>query len=60
MCTWKQGVLFLAGPDIRERCVFISDVEICGIYLSLTLTAKLNELDESCSFYYIYHVFICR
>ena len=34
-----------------ENVVFISDVGIHGIHLSLTLgTAKFKQLDESCSF----------
>ena len=46
MLTWQQEVLFLAGQESRERFVFISDVGIRGIYLSLTLgTAKFKQLD---------------
>ena len=46
----EQGVLFLEGQENRKCCVFISDIGIRGIYLSLTLcTAKLKLLDESCA-----------
>ena len=46
MCEWQQGVLFLAGQEIRQWCVFISGIGIRGIYLSLTLfTAKSKTLD---------------
>ena len=51
MGTWKQGILFLAGQESRECYVFISDVGLCGVYLSLTLdTAKFKQLEKSCSF----------
>ena len=40
----KDEVLFLAGQESQE--CFISDVGICGIYLSLTLgTAKFKQID---------------
>ena len=46
MYTWKQGFLFLIGQESWECCVFISDVGIRGIYLSLALdTAKFKQLD---------------
>ena len=45
MCTWKKGVLFLAGLESREF-VFIFDVGTRGIYLSLPLgTAKFKQID---------------
>ena len=47
MCTWYQGDLFLAGQESRECYIFISDIGIRGIYLSLTLgTAKFKQLDD--------------
>ena len=43
MCTWQQGVLFLAGK--RAENVLISDFGTRGIYLSLTHgTAKFEQL----------------
>ena len=52
MRGWKQGVGFMAGQESRDCFDFISDVVICGIYLSLALcTAKFKQLDKSCSFY---------
>ena len=46
MCGWKQGYMCLAGQESRDCFDFISDVEICGIYLSLALgTAKFKQLD---------------
>ena len=46
MRGWKQGDGFLAGQESRECFDFISDVGICGIYLSLALgTAKFKQLD---------------
>ena len=48
----QLGVLFLAGQERRECCVFTSDVEIRGNYLSLTLgTAEFKQLDISIFFY---------
>ena len=42
MRGWKQGDGFLAGQDCFD---FISDVGICGIYLSLALgIAKFTHL----------------
>ena len=46
MCTWQQGVLFLAGQASQECRVFISDVGTRAIYFSLTL----------CTDKFIYHV----
>ena len=44
MRGWKQGDGFLAVQE--SRFDFISDVVICGIYLSLALgTAKFKQLD---------------
>ena len=46
MWTWQQGIMFLAGQESRECCVFITDVWTRGIYLSLTLgTVKFKQLD---------------
>ena len=46
MRGWKQGDGILAGQDSRDCFDFISDVVICGIYLSLALgTAKFKQLD---------------
>ena len=46
MRGWKQGDGFLAGQESRECFDFISEVGICGIYLSLALgTAKSKQLD---------------
>ena len=46
MCGWKQGDMCLAGKESRDCFDFISDVGICGIYLSLALgTAKFKQLD---------------
>ena len=37
---------FLAGQERREFYVFIFDVGICGIYLSLTIgTVEFKQLD---------------
>ena len=45
MRGWKQGDGLLAGQESRECFDFISDVGICGIYLSLALgTAKFEQL----------------
>ena len=50
MYSWQQGVLFLVRQESQECYVFISDVGIRGIYLSLTLcTAKFKQRDYSCS-----------
>ena len=46
MRGWKQGDGLLAGQESRDCFDFISDVVICGIYLSLALgTAKFKRLD---------------
>ena len=46
MRGWKQGDGFLAVQESRDWFDFISDVGICGIYLSLALgTAKFKQLD---------------
>ena len=46
MRGWKQGDGFLAGQESRDCFDYISDVVICGIYLSLALgTAKFKQLD---------------
>ena len=46
MRDWKQGDGFLAGQESRDCSDFISDVVICGIFLSLALgTAKIKQLD---------------
>jgi len=46
MCGWKQGDMCLAEQESRDCFGFISDVGICGIYLSLALgTAKFKQLD---------------
>ena len=46
MRAWKQGDGFLAVQESRDCFDFISDVVICGIYLSLALgTAKFKQLD---------------
>ena len=46
MHSWKQGDMFLAEQESRDCFDFISDVGICGIYLSLALgTAKFKQLD---------------
>ena len=46
MREWKQGDAFSAGQESRDCVDFISDVVICGIYLSLALgTAKFKQLD---------------
>ena len=46
MRSWKQGDGFLAGQESRDCFDLISDVVICGIYLSLALgTAKFKQLD---------------
>ena len=43
MCGWKQGDMCLAEQESRD---YISDVGICGIYLSLALgTANFKQLD---------------
>ena len=42
----KQGDICLAEQESRDCFDFISDVGICGIYLSLALgTAKFKQLD---------------
>ena len=46
MRTWQQGDLVLAGKESQECCVFVYEVGIRGIYLSLTLCAA----KFSCSF----------
>ena len=46
MRGWKQGDGLLAGQESRECFDLISDVGICGIFLSLALgTAKSKQLD---------------
>ena len=51
----NREILFLAGQESRECCIFLSDVGICGIYLSLTLgTAKVEQQDWLCSLDYYY------
>ena len=37
MRGWKQGDMLLAGQESRDCFDFISNVGICGIYLSLAL-----------------------
>ena len=45
-CALGNKESFLAGLENRECCVFISDVGVCGIYLSLThRNAKFKKLD---------------
>ena len=45
-CGWKQGDGLLAGQESENFFDFISDVGICGIYLSLALgPAKFKQLD---------------
>ena len=44
MCTWKQEVLFFAGQESRECCIFLSDVGIRGIYSPLTLGTETTRL----------------
>ena len=39
----KQGDGFLAGQESRDCFDFISDVVICGIYLSLRLLVLPNS-----------------
>ena len=34
MCTWQQGVLILVGQEIRECCIFISDVGTRHLFVS--------------------------
>ena len=48
----ETGILdFWQDKKAEKLVVFISDVGICGIYLSLTLgTAKFELLELSCSF----------
>ena len=42
----NREMVFLAGQESRDCVDFISDVGICGIYLSLALgTAKFKQLD---------------
>ena len=36
----------MAGQESRECCIFYFNVEICGIYLSLTLGLYLNATRE--------------
>ena len=44
MHGWKQGDMFLADQESRDCYDFISDVGICGVYLSLALgTAKFKH-----------------
>ena len=38
MRGWKQGDMFMAEQESRDWSDFISDVGICGIYLSLALS----------------------
>ena len=46
MRGWKQVDMFLEGQESRDCFDFISDNEIRGIYMSLTLgTAKFKQLD---------------
>ena len=50
MRGWKQEEMFLVGQESRDCFVFISDVGICGIYLTLALgTAKFKQIDQLCS-----------
>jgi len=43
MRGWEQGDMFLAEQESRDCFDLISDVGICGIYLSLALgTAKFK------------------
>ena len=46
--TWQQSIGILAGQESQECFFFISNVEIRGIYLSLTLgNAKiLNKINQ--------------
>jgi len=41
----KEEVFFLAGQESRECCVFISDVGISGMYLSLIDCTTKFKLD---------------
>ena len=42
---WTQGDMILAGQESRNCFDFISDVGICGFYLSLALgTAKFKQV----------------
>ena len=44
--TWQQSIGILAGQESQECFFFISNVEIRGIYLSLTLgNAKFKQQD---------------
>ena len=46
MGGWKQGDMFLAGQGSQDCFDSISDIGICGIYLSLALgTVKFKQLD---------------
>ena len=46
MCTWNREIWFLAGQENQKCCIFITNVGIRGIYLSLTLgTVKFKRLE---------------
>ena len=46
MRGWKQGDMFLTGQESRDFFDFISDIGICGVYLSLAIgTAKFKQQD---------------
>ena len=46
MRGWKRVDALLAGQESEDCFEFISDIGICGIYLSLALgTAKFKQLD---------------
>ena len=47
ICTWHQGVFFLAGPESQECCVFISDVVIRDMYIAYTWRAQNANINKT-------------